>query len=92
MNVELDHSRKGAFPRVRNMQKRVRPIEARWLGRVNFAESATMDVMWYSLLKHRTWWQAIRTVIGIFLCGNVVVIHIKKSIRVQSARLLKKLR
>ena len=43
MNVELDHSRKGAFPRVRNMQKRVRPIEARWLGRVNFADALELQ-------------------------------------------------
>ena len=43
MNVELDHSRRGAFPRVRNMQKRVRPIEARWLGRVNFADALELQ-------------------------------------------------
>jgi lipoyl(octanoyl) transferase len=43
MNIELDHSRREALPRVRDMQKQVPPIEARWLGRVNFADALKLQ-------------------------------------------------
>ena len=36
MNVELDHSG-------RDKQKHVLPIEARWLGRVNFADGLKLQ-------------------------------------------------
>jgi lipoyl(octanoyl) transferase len=43
MNVELDHSRRDALPRVRDKQKHVLPIEARWLGRMNFADALKLQ-------------------------------------------------
>jgi len=43
MNVELNHFRRDALPRVRGTQKHVLPIEARWLGRVNFADALKLQ-------------------------------------------------
>jgi lipoyl(octanoyl) transferase len=43
MNVELDHSLRDALPRVRDKQKHVLPIEARWLGRMNFADALKLQ-------------------------------------------------
>src|SRR5436309_1743967 len=43
MNVELNHFRRDALPRVRGTQKHVLPIEARWLGRVNFADALQLQ-------------------------------------------------
>jgi lipoyl(octanoyl) transferase len=43
MNVELNHSRRGGLPRVRDEQKHVLPIEVRWLGRMNFADALKLQ-------------------------------------------------
>jgi len=43
MNVEVDDSRGDAFPRVRDKRTHVLPIEARWLGRVNFADALKLQ-------------------------------------------------
>lgn len=43
MNVELNHSRRGGLPRVRDKQKHVLPIDVRWLGRVNFADALKLQ-------------------------------------------------
>jgi lipoyl(octanoyl) transferase len=43
MNVELDHSRRDALPRVCDIQKRVPPIEVLWLGRMNFADALKLQ-------------------------------------------------
>jgi lipoyl(octanoyl) transferase len=43
MNVEVDDSRGDAFPRVRDKRTHVLPIDARWLGRVNFADALKLQ-------------------------------------------------
>jgi lipoyl(octanoyl) transferase len=43
MNVELDHSLRDALPRVGDKQKHLLPIEARWLGRMNFADALKLQ-------------------------------------------------
>jgi lipoyl(octanoyl) transferase len=43
MNVELNHSRRDAIARVRDSPRRVLAIEARWLGRVNFADALKLQ-------------------------------------------------
>jgi lipoyl(octanoyl) transferase len=43
MNVEVDDSRGDAFPRVRDKRTHVLPIEARWLGRVNFTDALKLQ-------------------------------------------------
>ena len=43
MNVEVDDSGGDAFPRVRDKRTHVPPIEARWLGRVNFADALKLQ-------------------------------------------------
>ena len=43
MNVELDHFRRDALPLAADKEKHVLPIEARWLGRVNFADALELQ-------------------------------------------------
>ena len=43
MNVELDHSRRDALPRVLDMQKHVPPFLTRQLGRMSFADALELQ-------------------------------------------------
>ncbi len=43
MRLELDHSQRGALPRVQDSPLRVPPIVTRWLGRVNFADALRLQ-------------------------------------------------